>query len=164
MVDPSTNEEQAQPPPHRWKLPQWESAVEQQIREAQASGAFDNLPGAGQPLPSEPWHGGEWALAFHVLRQAGETLPWIALGQEIEARQARLRRLREDATWLHRHRRLDAAWVAERERARSRYLQEAAELDKQLLDYSLLIPSYQLDKGRLPAFIAARDFDTACPG
>jgi hypothetical protein len=29
----------------------WESYVERRIREAQAAGAFDNLPGAGQPIP-----------------------------------------------------------------------------------------------------------------
>jgi len=29
----------------------WESFVERRIREAQAAGAFDNLPGQGQPIP-----------------------------------------------------------------------------------------------------------------
>jgi hypothetical protein len=29
----------------------WESWVEQQIRQGQARGAFDNLPGSGKPLP-----------------------------------------------------------------------------------------------------------------
>ncbi len=29
----------------------WESWIEQQIREAQEAGAFDQLPGAGKPLP-----------------------------------------------------------------------------------------------------------------
>ena len=29
----------------------WESWVEEQIREAQASGSFDNLAGKGQPIP-----------------------------------------------------------------------------------------------------------------
>lgn len=35
----------------------FESWIEQQIREAQANGAFDNLPGAGKPLPGldEPY-------------------------------------------------------------------------------------------------------------
>jgi hypothetical protein len=30
----------------------WESWIEQQIREAQEAGAFDQLPGAGKPLPN----------------------------------------------------------------------------------------------------------------
>ena len=39
------------------KLSQWESAIEQQIREAQERGAFDRLPGQGKPLPREDWDG-----------------------------------------------------------------------------------------------------------
>ena len=31
--------------------PAWESPVEKAIREAQERGEFDNLPGAGKPLP-----------------------------------------------------------------------------------------------------------------
>lgn len=31
--------------------PEWESPVEKAIREAQERGEFDNLPGAGKPLP-----------------------------------------------------------------------------------------------------------------
>jgi len=41
------------------KLPgmSWESWIEQQIREAQEAGAFDQLPGAGKPLldAAEGW-------------------------------------------------------------------------------------------------------------
>ena len=29
----------------------WESWFEEQIRQAQEAGAFENLPGAGKPLP-----------------------------------------------------------------------------------------------------------------
>ena len=32
----------------------WESAVDQQIREAQELGKFDNLPGRGKPLDLKP--------------------------------------------------------------------------------------------------------------
>jgi hypothetical protein len=135
-------------------LKHWESAVERQIREAQERGAFNDLPGAGKPLPRDSWGGGEWALAFHVLKQAGETLPWIALARDIEAAEARLRQLLEEAPRVPRHL---------RERARERYLQEAAALDKMLLDYSFLVPSRRLEKGRLPPHIAARQFDTASP-
>ena len=143
------------------KLAEWESDVERQIREAQERGDFDDLPGRGKPLPVEAWHG-EWALAFHVLRQAGGTLPWIALRHEIEERRACLRQLLEDAERLDRRWRPGPAWAAERERARARYLKEAAELDKQLLDYGLLVPSSRLEQGRLPPHIAAQQFDAVC--
>jgi hypothetical protein len=133
--------------------------VEKQIREAQERGDFDNLPGLGKPLPPEPWDG-DWALAHHVLRQAGETLVWISLGREVEAAELKLQRLRCDAASL---RRSGPGWQAERARARERYLREAATLDKLLVEYGFTIPSRQLDRGRLPPPVAAAQFDTASP-
>ena len=134
-------------------LRSWESAVDRQIREAEERGAFDDLPGKGKPLPHEPWDG-DWALAHHVLKLAGETLPWIALGREIDASRARLDRLLRQAAGL----RGDERW-----RARERYLREAAELDKLLQEYAFLVPSHKLERGRLPRHIAAAQFDAAVP-
>jgi hypothetical protein len=133
------------------KLAQWESAIDQQIREAQERGDFDNLPGQGRPLPSEPWDD-EWGLAYHILRQAGETLPWISLSRDIEVAQTKLRALLRDAATVP---------CAERARARERYLREAAALDKLLQEYAFVVPSRQLERGRLPAHIAAAQFDAA---
>src|SRR5439155_7280479 len=96
----------------RQPLRHWESAVDRQIREAQERGAFDDLPGAGHPLPREPWEG-DWALAHHVLKLAGETLPWISLGRDIDAAHARLQAMLRDAVNLG---------GGERLRARERYL------------------------------------------
>ena len=141
------------------KLTQWESAVEKQIREAQERGAFDNLPGKGKPLPREAWEG-DWALAHHILRQAGETLAWISLGREIEAAEEHLQTLRRAAATL---RRSGPGWREARDRARERYLQEAARLDKLLEEYAFAIPSRQLERGRLPPHVAAAQFDAACP-
>jgi hypothetical protein len=99
----------------------------------------------------EPWND-EWALAHHVLRQAGETLPWIALGRDIEAAESRLAALLCDAAHLE---------GLERIRARDRYLSEAAALDKLLEEYAFQVPSRQLERGRLPQHIAAARFDAA---
>ena len=148
MAKPS---ERAEP---RRDIRTWESSVERQIREAQERGDFDRLPGLGQPLPEEPWEG-EWALAFHVLRQAGETLPWITLGREIEERQARLKRFLEEAKAVR--------GSAERSRTRERYLRDAAELDKLLEEFNFLVPTRSLDKGRLPRHVAEHQFDAVCP-
>jgi len=141
-------------------LRQWESAVDKQIREAQERGDFDRLPGQGRPLPEESWEG-DWALAYHVLRQAGETLPWISLGKDIETAQAKLRRRLEDAAQLRRM--SGAAFRADRERARARYLEDAAAVDRMLVEYSFSVPVRHLDRGRLPLHIAAQQFDAACP-
>jgi len=133
------------------KLSQWESAIDTQIREAQERGDFDNLPGQGRPLPADVWDD-EWGLAYHILRQAGETLPWISLGRDIEAAQAKLQALLRDAATVS---------FAERARAREQYLREAAALDKLLQEYAFVVPSRQLERGRLPAHIAAAQFDAA---
>ena len=128
----------------------FESAIDRQIREAQERGEFDNLPGRGKPLTFDTWGTGEWAMAHHVLKQAGETLPWIALGQDIDAARERLKRLLEDARPLR---------GPERARARERYLHHAADLDKMLEEFAFLVPSRNLDRGRLPPHVAARQFD-----
>jgi hypothetical protein len=87
-----------------------------------------------------------------VLEQAGETLPWIALGRDIEEAQARLRDM------LSRVPRIPAR---ELPRARELYLREAAALDKLLEEYAFIVPVRHLERGRLPPHIAAAQFDAA---
>ncbi|HEY3060504.1 MAG TPA: DUF1992 domain-containing protein [Chloroflexota bacterium] len=132
------------------KLSQWESAIDQQIREAQERGDFDRLPGTGKPLRGEDWDG-DWGLAYHVLKQAGETLPWITLGRDIETAQDRLRQQLEAARGMRPG--------SERDRARARYLKDAAALDKMLEEYAFSVPVRQLERGRLPRHVAEQQFD-----
>jgi hypothetical protein len=139
----------------------WAFGVERVIREAQERGDFDRIP-LGQPLPDERWDG-EWGMAHHVLKQAGGTLPWIALGQDVDAQRARLKAVLERAT-------ADYAWWASRadgedlrQRTRQRYLETAAALDRLMGDFNLLVPIRRLDKGRFPRHMAERTFDAACP-
>jgi hypothetical protein len=64
-----------------------ESLIERQIREAQAAGQFDNLPGYGKPIPKD---GGQdlapdrW-MSNRILKQAGYVPQWIELRKEIAA-------------------------------------------------------------------------------
>ena len=63
----------------------WGGHVDEIIRQAQARGEFDNLPGAGQPLSLEednPWNA-EWASAFRLAKQHGAAPRWIELEKEI---------------------------------------------------------------------------------
>jgi len=71
----------------------WGSIVEKQIREAQARGDFDNLPGSGKPLDLEPDNpfAGEWSAAFRVAKNAGAAPLWVELDQEIGAESDALR-------------------------------------------------------------------------
>lgn len=60
----------------------------------------------------------------------------------------------------------DAARIphTERERARERYLREAAAVDKLLEEYAFIVPVRHLERGRLPPHIAAAQFDAAIRG
>ena len=42
----------------------YESVVDRQIREAQERGEFDNLPGAGKPLPRRALSGDAWLRSY----------------------------------------------------------------------------------------------------
>jgi hypothetical protein len=65
----------------------YESVVDQQIKEAIAAGAFDNLPGAGQPLrwsEAEQLAGDSW-LGYKMLQNGGMLPEWLGLAREIES-------------------------------------------------------------------------------
>lgn len=60
----------------------WHHLTEHQIRKAQATGQFDDLKGAGKPLP-HPGHGDQAeAAGFRIMAEAG------ALPREIELKKA----------------------------------------------------------------------------
>lgn len=61
--------------------------VNQRIREAEEAGAFDNLPGAGKPLPRED--DPENALLNRLMRENGAVPEFVSLARE-------LKRLREE--------------------------------------------------------------------
>jgi len=65
----------------------WESWIDQQIREAQERGEFDNLPGKGKPLDLTPNpYAQDQELAFKILKDAGYAPEWIELDKAIRAR------------------------------------------------------------------------------
>lgn len=70
--------------------PAREPLIERQIRDAQAEGAFDDLPHRGERLPiDDDSAAGEWALAHRMLRNAGFAPPWIETDKEIRGFLAR---------------------------------------------------------------------------
>src|SRR5690348_9482534 len=71
----------------------WRLIAENRIREAFENGAFDDLPGKGQPLDltdyfSTPEHE---RIGFSMLRNAGVLPPEMELLKEIENLEARLK-------------------------------------------------------------------------
>ncbi|MFT4039240.1 MAG: DUF1992 domain-containing protein [Thermomicrobiales bacterium] len=77
-------------------LPRWQSWADQAISEAQERGDFDNLPGQGQPLQiEENREAGDWEMAFHLLKNAEMSPPWMELNREVQAEMAALTAIRE---------------------------------------------------------------------
>ncbi|SBT66704.1 protein of unknown function (DUF1992) [Micromonospora sediminicola] len=76
----------------------WEAAVEAQIRSAQERGEFDNLPGAGKPIPGRdlPYDEGWWIRSFMEREQIPSDLMLptpLQLRRRIEQLPAELRDL-----------------------------------------------------------------------
>ena len=70
----------------------WDSLAEQRIREAQASGEFDNLPGFGKPIPGidEPYDE-LWWVKDKLRREGLSSLPpALALRLDVERTLARI--------------------------------------------------------------------------
>lgn len=63
----------------------FEKIVEERIAQAQRSGQFDNLPGAGKPLvfPDDRFIPEDLRLAYKILKNADCTPPEIELKKEI---------------------------------------------------------------------------------
>ena len=70
----------------------WESAVEKQIREGMARGAFDNLPGQGKPLPGlDGSRDDDWWIKQKLKHEQLSYLPpALALRKEVEDARARI--------------------------------------------------------------------------
>lgn len=72
-----------------------EKLINQQIEDAIAAGAFENLPGAGKPLPNtdaDKLAGDNW-LGYKVLQNGGMVPAWLGLAREIELAEQALERI-----------------------------------------------------------------------
>lgn len=111
--------------------PPRESLIDEQIREAQQQGMFDNLPGSGKPLPKDDSYylaGDHW-MGNKILKDAGFVPAWIELRKEIAAERgeviAALDRYREQARILEP---ADASLQA----LEDRYVQLAREINRKI--------------------------------
>jgi DnaJ family protein C protein 28 len=143
----------------------WESWVDQQIREAQERGEFDNLPGTGKPIDLTPNpYAQERELAFKVLKDAGYAPEWIELDKAIrnklrsaravlsrqwQWREARLRELSGHSdSWSEAElRRVEAGWQA----AIATFERELQVINLEIADLNLKAPSTQFHRSKLDA-------------
>ncbi len=119
------------------RLRTFESAIDQQVREAEQAGLLSNLPGAGKPmnLDDDKHVPDELRVGFRMLKSAGYAPPWIELQKSIREDQAQLERwlARENERWP----RLGAL---EQGQLRAEHEQKLRDLNKQIGAYNLSAP------------------------
>jgi DnaJ family protein C protein 28 len=141
----------------------WEKWIDQQIREAQERGEFDNLPGKGKPLDLAPNpYAQEQELAFKILKDAGYAPEWIELDKSIRGRLDRaLETLARRWAWYQTRSselasRSDRWAQAERERslaswdkAVADFQQAIATLNREIADLNLKVPSPRFQRSKV---------------
>jgi DnaJ family protein C protein 28 len=148
----------------------WESWIDQQIREAQERGEFDDLPGKGKPLDLTPNpYAQDREMAFKVLKDAGYAPDWI---EQDKAIRGRLEQMRATLTrqWQWRETRLgelvdrSGSWsVAEQERVRQSWQkavvafeEEIVAINAEITDLNLKVPASRFQR---PKIDAARELE-----
>jgi Domain of unknown function (DUF1992) len=78
----------------------WETWIDAQIRVATEAGAFDNLPGAGKPLPNlDEVYDPDWWVKQLVKREQVSMLPpSLEMLRKVERELAAIERLHDEAT------------------------------------------------------------------
>lgn len=105
--------------PTHWRMPTdepFESVVERRIREASERGEFENLPGAGEPLPElgEPYDPRWWAKRYverekardradELRRAIRAELPHLRVAADRDEARARVDQLNEIVAAVNQH-------------------------------------------------------------
>ena len=114
----------------------WGRIVEEQIRDAQQKGAFDDLANQGSPLDfndDETAFEGDLKMAHHILKNADALPFWIELDKEIRARQEYCRDLLEQIR--------AAPAPALRRKLIADYREEAKSVNDHILHFNCICPA-----------------------
>lgn len=150
----------------------FEGHVDRVIREARDAGLFDNLKGHGQPLNlDENPFAGEWNAAYRMVANAGATLPWIELNNEIikmqEEREKLLQRAEKAAQTMKAARLNNPGkmqWYrTERARQKEAYLKYTRSINTEIERFNLMCPVHSLAKPTLQIKFESERFDQAWP-
>jgi hypothetical protein len=70
----------------------WDSLIEEKLRRAAASGAFDDLPGAGKPqdLTDDLLVPEDLRTVHRILKNGGYALPWMERRKDLESERERI--------------------------------------------------------------------------
>lgn len=113
--------------------------AEEIILQAIQRGEFDNLAGCGKPLkiPTFPFEEEDMRLAYHILRNAGYTLPWIETRTTILNA---INKVRQEIKALHQEATLG---MGERKKI-SAIEDQIQSINSQIRRYNLMVNSGQL--------------------
>ena len=140
-------------------LPAWDEIVERRIRQAQERGEFEHLAGKGHPLDltDDPFVEHEWRLAHRMLKDAGFTPDWLALGKEIRRELAACREELARSGARHEDEMAgcgcstdDRAHVERQwERAQVRFAERVDKLNRKIDLFNLKVPIVRLQRCRV---------------
>ncbi len=139
--------------------------IDEIIQQAMRAGAFDNLPGKGKPLEliENPYLDREWQLAYHLLKENGFAPEFVEKRQSIEMELAAAREsLARTWTWRTQALAEDifADWVeAEWCRAKTKFEEAAAKLNKDIRTYNLSIPTPTLHRNLVNVNVEIESFE-----
>lgn len=123
--------------------------IEEVIRKAIQNGAFDNLPGQGQPLKLEenPFEDPAQYLAHHILKVNGFVPAWIEKDKEIE-KSLRTARKGIASAWKRTasHRNTDEICKNNWQKAVARFKEQILRINRQILSYNLVVPSIHFQR------------------
>jgi len=142
-------EEEPTQPRRRINRVNYESAIDQQIREAMERGDFDNLRGAGKPLNlnRDPGVPEDWELAFNLLKNAGYAPDWIETRNQVDVEREKIFAPFKRFTTKPPHDK------KEREETRAKlvnqFRQAAGELNRLIDTYNLKAPTPQVHLWRI---------------
>ncbi len=114
----------------------WGRIIEEQIRDAQQKGAFDDLTGQGKPLDfndDETALEGDLKMAHHILKNADALPFWIELDKEIRARQEYCQNILVQLR--------AASSPALRRKLIADYREEAKSINDQILHFNCICPA-----------------------
>ena len=132
----------------------WESLIDQKIREAIEEGEFDDLDGKGQPidLSENPFEDPEWRTAHRMLRNAGFAPAWIEERKDIDA-ELEAARINLARVWTVYQRAQNTTHSASAEvrwqRALSDFAARVADLNRRIDTWNLKTPAVGFHRIRI---------------
>lgn len=135
-----------------------EDLVENQIRKAMEKGEFDNLEGAGKPIPLEenPYEPVGMRMVNKILKDNDFAPYWIELGKQIDHEWEKIQRdienFKKYSTMVLGEKRTKAA--IDRFESKKNYFyyekeMEIEKISKKILDYNLHCPTFRLGRANI---------------